>query len=106
MAYWEEEISSGFVRIVEPVLTVHRVVSNDRMDFHSAKEATFSFDDAEEQDSDGNTNCCIDTILNAGKYSHKDTGKKDEYFQRRDAPELINGIWRRDQISDCVDDDR
>ena len=106
MAYWKEEISSGFIRIVEPVLTVHHVVSNDGMDFYPANEAAFGFDDAEEQDSDRNTNCCIDTILDAGKNSHNDTGKEDDDFQRGDAPELINGVWRRDQVSDCVDDDR
>ena len=106
MAYWEKDISSGFVRIVEPVLTVHRVVSNDRMDLHSTNEAALSFDDAEEQDSDRDTNCCIDTILDTGKNSHKDTGKEDDDFQRVDAPELINGVWGRDQVSDCVDDDR
>ena len=80
MTNWEEEISSGFVRIVEPMLTVQRVVSYDRMDLHSTKEVTFSFDDAEEQDSDRNTNGCIDTILNADKDSHKDTGKEDDNF--------------------------
>ena len=106
MAYWEEEISSGFVRIIEPVMTVQHVVSYDRVNFHSAKEATLSFDDAEEEDSDRNTNGCIDTILNADKNSHKDTSKEDDDFQRGDAPELVNDVWGCDQVSDCVDDDR
>ena len=55
VAYWEEKISSGFVRIVGAVLTaasifgivVHQVVSNDRMDFHFAEEAALGFDHAE-----------------------------------------------------------
>ncbi len=63
MTYWEEEVSGGFVRVVgaeRAVLTmtgvfalaVHYVVSNDRMDFHFAKEAAFRFHHAEQQDSD------------------------------------------------------
>ncbi len=49
VAYWEEKISSGFVRIVGAVLTavVHQVVSNDRMDSHFAEEAALGFDHAE-----------------------------------------------------------
>ena len=81
------------------------VISNDRMDFHFAKEATFGFDDAEQQNSDGETNCRVDTVLDARKDSHKDAGKKDDDFKWRDAPELVQSVRGRDQVSDCVDDD-
>lgn len=86
-------------------MTIHRVIPYDRMDFHSAKEAAFSFDDTEEQDSDRNANGRIDPIFNAGKNSHKDTSKEDDDFQWGDAPELVNDVRGCDQVSDCVDDD-
>ena len=58
MAYWEEEVSSGFVRVVGTervvlipagvfALVVHQMVSNDGMDFHFTEEAAFGFDHAE-----------------------------------------------------------
>lgn len=91
MADWEEQIPSGFVRVVgaeRAVLTmgsmsalvVHHVVSNDRMDLHFAEEAAFGFDDAEQQDSDRDTDCRVDAVLDAGKDGHKDTGKEDDDF--------------------------
>ena len=81
------------------------MVSYDRVDFHFAEEAAFGFDDAEQQNSDGETNCRVDTVLDAGKDGHEDTGKEDDDFKRRDPPKLVNNVWGRDHVSNCMDDD-
>ena len=86
-------------------VVVHQVVSNDRMDSHFAQEAAFGFDDAEQQNRYRDTDCGVNTVLDAGKDGHKDTGEEDDDFQRGDAPELVESVWGRDQVSDCVDDD-
>lgn len=116
MAYRKEDIPDRLVRVIGAERTIlamaatfavvlHQMISNDRMDFHLAKEAAFGFDDAEEQNTKRDTDRRVDTVFDAGKDGHKDTSKEDDDFQRRDAPELVKGVWRGDQVSNGVDDD-
>ena len=107
MAYGEEEIPGGFVRVMAVIFAViaDHMVSDDRVDLHFAEEATVGFDDAEEQDAKRDTDCCVDAVLNAGKDGHKNTGKKDDHFYRRDAPELVERVRGRDEVPNCVNDD-
>ena len=86
-------------------LVLHQMISNDRMDSHLAEEAASGFDDAEQQNTKRDTDCRVDTVLDAGKDSHKDASKEDDDFQWRDAPELVKGVRGSDQVSNCVDDD-
>ena len=86
-------------------MTMAVMVANDRMDLHFAEEAAIGFDDAEEQNSSGERNCGVDTVLDGGKDGHEDTGKEDDDFQWRDTPELVKSVWGRDQVSNGVDDD-
>ena len=86
---WEEEISGALVRIVGAerailttatmfALVTHHMISDDRMNSYFAEEAAVGFDDTEQQDGDRQTYCCVDTVLDAGKNGHNDTGKEDD----------------------------
>ena len=74
------------------------------MDLNLANEVSIGLDDAEKKDSNRDTDCGINAILDGGEYGDQHTRKEDDDFDGVDAPELVDGVWRSDQIAHCVDD--
>ena len=58
------------------------MVSDDGVDFHFAKESTFSLDNAEKEDSDRDTDGCIYPVLDAGEDRNNDSGEENDNFER------------------------
>lgn len=74
------------------------------MDLDTAEEVSLSLCGPEQKNNSTRSDCDVNAVLDAREDSDKDTGEKDENFEGRDQPELVNGVWWRDQITNGVDD--
>lgn len=81
------------------------MIPNHRMDLHLAQKPSSRFHNPECQNGKGNGNGAIDAVLNVGENGDQHADEKDDHFQGRDPPKLINGVRRGDEVSDRMDDD-
>lgn len=85
-------------------LAVHQMITDHRVYRYSAQELAASFGNTEKQNRHRDADCAVDAILNGRKHGNDDTNKEDDRVEGRNSPELVNGVWRRDEIANGVDD--
>ncbi|TLS26770.1 hypothetical protein PpBr36_05415 [Pyricularia pennisetigena] len=81
-------------------------VVEDRVHPDGAQEAAARLEDAAEEDRRRDGDGGVDAVLDVGEDGDDDTDEEYHDFDRRDAPELVQGVRGRDQIAHGVDDDR
>lgn len=84
---------------------VEKMISDNRMDLCTSEEATPSLEGAEGPQCERDADSGVDTVLDAREDSHKNTSKEDWDFDRRDPPELVDGVWWQNQVTHSVNDD-
>jgi len=101
----EDFASVAVLAVASAVLgLVEDVVTKNRVDLDLAKEVTLGLEHTPKQQCGRCAHGGINTILNGGEDSDKNTSKENDHLQRRDSPELVNCVWRGDEITDSVDD--
>lgn len=85
-------------------ITLHKMVTDDRVNGHPSQELATSFGNTEQQNGCGNSDSAVDSNLDGGEDGDKHTDKEDDRIQRRDAPKLVDGVWRGNEIAHSVDD--
>jgi len=84
---------------------VEQMIAHDRVDLGFSEEAAPGFAQAEEQHRCRDGYCRVNAVLNTAEDGHNDANEEDGYFKWRNPPELIDGVGRSNQVSDCVDND-
>ncbi|TLD12353.1 uncharacterized protein PgNI_02921 [Pyricularia grisea] len=87
------------------VIVADDPVVEDRVHPDGAEEAAARLEDAAEEDRRRDGYGGVDAVFDGGEDGDDDTDKEYHYFDRRHAPELVQGIRGRDQITDGVDND-
>lgn len=86
-------------------ITLHKMVTDDRVNSDPSQELAASFGNAEQQNGCGDGDSAVDTNLDGGEDGDKHTNKEDDRIQGRDAPKLVDGVWWGDEIAHRMDDD-
>lgn len=80
------------------------MVSDDRVDLDPSKEFTLGFYQAEQENTQGESNGGIDSVFDSRKDGNEDTNKEDDNLDWRDFPELVDNVWGGNKIANGVDD--